>query len=210
MNLADGVAVRISAMCLAPNGRLVDRLLASDAVRGALLVDLALTSRMTSAEDSIVVDGTPTGFPPADRLLAAIIAEAERPLDGWLDERRIGLRDVAEANLASGRWELRPGLLGLRPRYTDRHIEQTERDLSRTASDWPVDATQEDACVTVIAEVSGLLDRELGVGQLPSPAVLASTGGADWLCPTVLEYLQAAAQRYRMEAGALSGGGFPL
>ena len=208
MNVADGVAVRISAMCLARNGRLVDRLLASDAVRGALLVDLALACRMTSAEDSIVVDGTPTAFAPADRLLAAMSAEAERPLDGWLDERRIGLRDVAEANVVTGRWERRPGLLGLRPRYTDRHIGQTERDLSRSASDWSTDASPEDACVTVIAATSGLLDRELGVGQLPSPAVLAATGDAEWLCPTVVEYLTRTAARYRHQAGALGIGSF--
>ncbi len=171
-------------------------------------MDLALSFRMTSADDSIVVDGTPTGFAPADRLLAAITAEAERPLDGWLDERRIGLRDVAEANVACGRWERRPGLLGLRPRYTDRHIEQTECDLSRSASDWPADASQEDACVTVIAAVSGLLDRGLGVGELPLPAVLAATGAAGWLCPAVVEYLTRTAARYRDQAGALGTGSF--
>ena len=35
------VAPRVSALCLGTNGRLTDRLLASDAVRAALLVDLA-------------------------------------------------------------------------------------------------------------------------------------------------------------------------
>lgn len=52
---------------------------------------------MESTDDSIVVDETPTGFAPADGLLAAIVVEPERSLDGWLDERRIGLREVADA-----------------------------------------------------------------------------------------------------------------
>ena len=200
------VAVRVSALCLEPGGRLPDRLLASDAVRAALLLDLALAGRMTSTEDSIVVDPTPIGFPPADRLLAAIDAEPERSLDGWLDERRIGLRDVVEANAASGRWERRPGLLGLRARYTDRYPEQTARDVARNAADWPADASPEDACVTVVAGASGLLDREFHLPADPPPALIAATGPAEWLCSSVVERLRQAHARYRDQAGALGGG----
>jgi hypothetical protein len=76
-------------------------------VRGGLLLDLALAARVESTEDSVVVDPTPTGFAPADRLLAAVAVEPERSLDSWLDERRIGLRDVAEAR-AAARWEPDP------------------------------------------------------------------------------------------------------
>jgi hypothetical protein len=202
----DWVAVRVSALCLGPGGRVPDRLLASDAVRAALLLDLALAGRMTSTEDSIVVDPTPTGFSPADRLLAAIEAEPERSLDGWLAERRIGLRDVVEANVASGRWERRPGLLGLRARYTDLYPEQTARDLARSASDWPADASPADACVTVVAGASGLLDPEFDLPVAPPPALLAATGPAAWLGPTVVEHLRQAHARYRDEAGALGGG----
>jgi Golgi phosphoprotein 3 (GPP34) len=200
------VAERVSALCLETGGRLPDRLLASDAVRAGLLLDLALAGRMTSTEDSIVVDPTPTGYAPADRLLAAIDAEPERSLDGWLEERRIGLRDVVEANVASGRWERRPGLLGLRPRYVDRYPEQTARDLARSGSDWPADASPQDACVTVVAGASGLLDPEFDLPVQPSPALLAATGPAEWLCPTVVEHLRQAHVRYRDQAGALGGG----
>jgi hypothetical protein len=75
VNLGDGVAVRVSALCLTPNGRLSGSLLASDAVRGALLLD-------------------------------------------------VGLSDVAEADVASGRWIRRRELLGLRPPYTNVHRDQ--------------------------------------------------------------------------------------
>jgi hypothetical protein len=206
VDLAEGVAVRVCALCLQPDGRLPVRLLSSDAVRAALLVDLALAGRMTAAEDSIVVDATPTGYAPADRLLAAIDAEPERSLDGWLAERRIGLRDVVAANVASGRWERRPGLLGLRSRYIDRHREQTARDLARSPSDRSADASPEDACVTVVAAASGLLDPSFDLPAEPPPDLIAATGPAAWLCPTVVEHLRRAHARYRDEAGALGGG----
>jgi hypothetical protein len=203
--LTDGVAVRISALCLTPNGRLSGRLLASDAVRGALLLDLALSGRLTSTDDSIVVDPTPTGFDPADRLLAAITAEPERSLDGWLSERRIGLRDVAEANVAAGRWQRRPGLLVLRRRYLDLRADQTGRDQARDPSDWPADATAADGCVTAVAGASGLLARHL-VAEAPSPAVLASAGPVAWLCTAVTDHLETAGRRYLAEKGALGDG----
>jgi hypothetical protein len=206
VDLTQGVAVRVSALCLDGAGRLPDRLLSSDAVRASLLVDLALSGRMTATEDSIDIDGTPTGFPPADRLLAAMAAESERPLDDWLAERRIGLRDVAEANVATGRWVRRTGMLGLRTRYVDQHRDRTARDLSRTGPDWPADGSPADACVTAIATASGLLDRALGLPEDPPPAVLAATGPAEWLCPTVVEHLREAHNRYRDQAGALGAG----
>ena len=200
------VAVRVSALCLAPDGRLSGRLLASDAVRGALLLDLALCGRLTSTDESIVVDPSPTGFGPADRLLAAVSAEPERSLDGWLAERRIGLHDVAAANVVSGRWGCRPGFLGLRPRYTDLHRHQTDRDLARRAAEWPTDATAADACVTVVAGAAGLLDQGRGLGEPPPPLVLTSAGPVAWLCTAVSDHLEAAGSRYRAEAGTMRDG----
>jgi hypothetical protein len=203
VNLADGVAVRVSALCLDQAGRPSDRLIASDAVRAGLLVDLALAGRLTSAEDMIVVDGTPTGFPPADRLLAAMTAEPERSLDGWLGERRVGLRDVVAANVATGRWERRTGLPGVAPRYTDHHRDQTAEDRSRSAFDPPGDGSATDACVTVVAAAGSLLVRGGGVDVVTSPVVLAATGPAQWLCPTVVDHLVRADDRYRAQADAL-------
>jgi hypothetical protein len=206
VNLGDGVAVRVAALCLDRTGRLPNRLLSSDAVRAGLLVDLALAGRMTTTDDSIVIDETPTGFAPADRLLAAMVAESERSLDDWLAERRVGLRDVVAANLAAGRWERRAWPFGLRARYADRHREQTRRDLSRSMADWPEHASPADACVTVVAAAGGLLDRHGGSPQHPTPAVLAATGPTEWLCPTIVEHLQQADARYRAQAGALGSG----
>jgi hypothetical protein len=205
MELDGGVAVRVAALCLDPNGRLAEWLICSTAIRAALLVDLALAGRLESTDDSIVVDETPTGFPPADRLLAAVAVEPERSLDGWLDERRIGLRDVAEANVASGRWEIAYGRLPTIRRYLDRLPEATERDRrlpGRTPlSEW----TPSDAAVAVIALAAGLLEPpdEPATPQL----LLFRTEPARWLCEAVREHLAAVKVRNSWTAAVLGAGG---
>jgi Golgi phosphoprotein 3 (GPP34) len=206
VDLAGGVAVRVSALCLDSLGRLADRLLYGTAVRAGLMLDLALAGRLESEHDSIVVDGMPTGFAAADRLLAAIAVEPERSLDEWLDETRLGLRDVAEANVASGRWQLRRGPFGFGRRYVDRSAEQTALDLRRPLEVPTTERTPEDACVIAIACASGLLERDTALAEPPPAAVPAAAGRAEWLCTAVVEHLLVTGQRYRSEAGALGAG----
>jgi hypothetical protein len=202
-DLADGVAVRVASLALDSGGRLSDKLLVGIAVRGGLLLDLALAGRVESDADSVVVDPRPTGFGPADNLLAAIAVERERSLDGWLDEKRVRLRDVAEANVASGRWERRAAPWGLGRRYTDLRSGRTARDRamlpSRTDASW----TREDACVAAVACAAGLLERESG---RPRRDLILATGDVAWLCSAVVEHLLVADARYRAQAGALGAG----
>jgi hypothetical protein len=199
-DLTGGVAVRMSALCLSADGSLGSFSLWDDAARGALLLDLALAGRLESLEDSIVVDAEPTGFPPADALLAAIGAEPERALDGWLAERRLGLRHLAAANVGSGRWSMRRDLFARR-RYVDLRSEATRADARRARDTDPVDWTPADACVMVLAAAASL--RIAG----PAPdaeAVLPRTGPAAWLGEAVLDHLRLAAMRYGTEASGLS------
>jgi hypothetical protein len=199
--LTGGVAVRVSALCLTSAGRLADWSICGPAVRGGLLLDLALAGRVEQTEESIVVDETPTGFVPADRLLAAIAIEPERSLDGWLDERRIGLRDVVEANLACGRWVRHR--LRLRPdSYEDRAVERSAQDLTRSPAGPPDGWTPTDVCVTAVAGAAGLLDRDTGAPQAAAPTVLAAAGSCAWLCEAVAEHLVATATRYRLRNAA--------
>jgi hypothetical protein len=200
VELSGGVAVRISALCLSDDGRLGDRVLWDAAVRGGLLLDLALSGRVESTDDSIVIDETPTGFEPADRLLAAIGAEPERSLDEWLAERRLGLRDVVAANVASGRWTESRGVFGLGRRFADGAAGQTTADRRRSATDEPLGWSAADACVTAVAAAGGLLSRETGYSLPPSPAVVAATGAVSWLCEAVVDHL-------RLEAGRSAGVG---
>ena len=198
--LTGEVAVRVSALCLTSAGRLADWSICGPAVRGGLLLDLALAGRVEQTTESIVVDETPTGFVPADRLLAAIAIEPERSLDGWLDERRIGLRDVVEANLACGRW-VRHRLRFRPDTYEDRAVERSARDLSRRPGGPPDGWTPADACVTAVAAAAGLLDRDTGAPQVLDETVLAAAGSSAWLCEAVAEHLFTTATRYRLRAG---------
>jgi hypothetical protein len=203
MELDDGVAVRVAALCLDPAGRLSDRLVCAPAVRGGLLLDLALAGRIEQDDESIEVDPTPTGFDPADRLLAAIGVENERSLDDWLDERRIGLREVTGAAVASGRWELHRGPLGFGRRCVDRVPDRTaaDRQLHRDQrSDW----TAADTCVWAVAAAAGLLERDsLGPADAVPTDVMATADRAAWLCTAVVEHLQGLTSRYALQTAGL-------
>jgi Golgi phosphoprotein 3 (GPP34) len=206
VDLTSGVAVRVAALCLEESGRPADRVICGDAVRGGLLLDLALARRVESTDESIAVDPTPTGFGPADRLLAAIAVEPERSLDGWLAERRLRPRDVADGAVASGRWEVRAGRFGLARRYTDLRREETEADLRRSSAVADASWTPVDACVTAVAAAAGLLDRGVWWPERPADAVIAATGPVAWLCTAVVDHLLLAFERYSGQAGALGSG----
>jgi hypothetical protein len=209
VDLTGGIAVRTAGLCLLENGKLADWSICSDAVRAGLLLDLALTGRIAHTAESIEVDPTPTGFLPADRLLAAVAAEPERSLDDWLGESRIGLRDLVEANEASGRWQ-RQRLRFRRDRFVDLHEAQAALDLVREPTDPPDGWTVEDACVTAIAGASGLLDPDRdffsaggGWPVEPSEEVLAATGPVAWLCAAAVDHLRRTVMNYRVYASGL-------
>ena len=207
VDLTAGVAVRFSALCLDPAGRLGDYALWQTAVRGAVLVDLALAGRLTQTDQSITIDETPTGFVPADNLLRAIAVEYERSLDWWIDHGPVRLRDVAAANVASGRWSVTRPLL--RRRYEDLHPEATVRDRARGTrypDSWPSDSTWSagTAAVTAIACAAG------APGDIPVPPpdeLVAGTGPARWLCQAVIEHL---AEAHARNQQAAVGGGSPM
>lgn len=207
MDLTAGVAVRLSALCLDPAGRLGDYALWQTAVRGAVLVDLALAGRLTQTDESITIDETPTGFTPADNLLRAITVEYERSLDWWIDHGPVRLRDVAAANVASGRWAVSGPLF--RRRYIDLRPEATQRDHARGTrypDVSPTDGTwsPETAAVGAIACAAG------APGDLPVPPpeeLVARTGAARWLCQAVIEHL---AEAHARNQQAAVGGGSPM
>jgi hypothetical protein len=191
-DLASGVAVRFSSLCLDAGGRLRDYAIWDAGVRGALLVDLALAARLAQTEDSVTVDERPTGFRPADRLLAAIAVEPERDLDWWLDHGGVGMPDLAEANVAAGRWSIGRRLLVRR--YTDvdptAAVQDRARDPRRPEPDW----TPETAAVMAIALASGAVEPP---PDPPDEALLALTGPVRWIVEAVVDHLTWAHARNR-------------
>jgi hypothetical protein len=204
VDLTRGVAVRLSAFCLDDDsGRLRTYDLWDVAVRGALLVDLALAGRVAQEQHSVVVDATPTGFAPADRLLAAMAVEPARPLDEWMDRGPVDLADVVRDNLRSGRWTARWTLLGRRYRVRDEQARETDIVAThRPRDDW----TPATAALAAIGDASGISDMSPGE---PAEGLLEPTGPVRWLCEAVVDHLQVAHRRNLLQAGAADGVGSP-
>jgi hypothetical protein len=204
--VVDRVAVRVAALCLDERSKLRDWVICGPAVRAGLLLDLALSGRIEQTDDSVVIDPTPIGFAPADLLLAAVEVEPERSLDGWLEERRIGLRHVVDAAVRAGRWQEWRGPLGFGRRYVDLAEERTAVDRHRLPADEPTGWSPQDAGVTAIGAVAGLL-VPLGSPERPSPAVVSATREAAWLCEAVVDHLEVLRIRYASQTAGL---GSPL
>jgi hypothetical protein len=204
-DLTRGVAVRLSAFCLTEGGKLRRYDIWDVAVRAALLVDLALAGRVTHEEDSVVIDAIPTGFEPADRLLAPIAVEPERPLDWWMDRGGVDLGDLVEDNVASGRWHRHWTPLGRRYSLADggqRTSDAAELRRVPTTAAWDAPT----ATVALIWDTSGITDMRPGE---PAAGILEHTGDVRWLAQAVVEHLQEAHRRNLRQAGAADGVGSP-
>ncbi|MGY1804065.1 GPP34 family phosphoprotein [Blastococcus sp. SYSU D00922] len=202
MDLSEGVAVRLAAICLTDDGRLREFDIWDTAARGALLVDLTRAGRLADEHDSISTDLTPTGFPPADRLLAAIEVEPERPLAWWLDHGGVRMEDVADAAVTAGRWAVRRTLLGRR--YEDLHPLDTDEPTEGWRPDEGLQP--EAAAVTALATACGAWGRR---PEEVAEEDLAATGALRWICETVTGHLHEAQRRNLRAAGAADGTGSP-
>jgi hypothetical protein len=206
-DLTSGVAVRLSAFCLTGAGKLRRYDIWDVAVRAALLVDLALSGRVTQEEDSVVVDPTPTGFAPADALLAPIAVEPERALDWWMDRGAVDLGDLVRDNVDSGRWRRFWTPLGRRYAVEVGSPSADAAELAETP-ETPETAGRDPAtaAVAVIGDTSGITDMRPGE---PADGLLEHTGGVRWLCEAVVDHLQVAHRRNLRQAGAADGTGSP-
>jgi hypothetical protein len=203
MDLSDGVAARLAAVCLDDDGRLREYDIWDTAARGALLVDLVRAGRLVDDPDSISVDPTPTGFAPADRLLAAMEVEPERPLTWWIDHGGVRLEDIAEACAQAGRWTEERRLLGRRFEVVAPEQAVADRGLDESRPD---DMPPEAAAVAVLATACGARLRR---PEPASDADLAATGPWRWICETVTAHLEQTHRHNLRAAGAADGGTVP-
>jgi hypothetical protein len=190
----DSVSLRLAALAL-DRGRLTDDLVTALAVRGTLLVDLALRGRVRDTEDAIEFDDPPTGFVPADRLLA----EGAGSLTDLLRRGPVDQRDLAAEHVRRGSWTVRRRLPGTR--YDDGRAERTAADERALEEPQRSAWTPEDAALAAVAGTLGLLatPRERAGEEL-----LAHTGPVRWLVDPVVEEVDRAITRGRLLRGAVT------
>jgi hypothetical protein len=197
-----GVAARVAGLALDDDGGLPDDAYAAVAVRGGLLVDLALAHRLDQDDDSIELDPTPTGRAAADRALDELGALDGRTLDWWLQHSHLGLDDLAAALVADGTWAPLPARpLHRRPRFEVRDTATVERDRALLDRSEPVadpGADPSDAAVVAIAVAAGLRGGQAGAAG-PEDR-LRRTGPVEWVCRVVVDLLT----RARIDGRAVS------
>jgi hypothetical protein len=182
-----GVAARIAAFSLDDDGLLRWDAYLAIAVRGGLLVDLALAGRLAQTEDSIELDSAPIGWPPADRALAELESLDGQSLDWWLGHSHLDPDDVATALVQDGVWD-EAGRRGRprRPLFTERDPEPGLRDIALLGGTRAAE-TVEDAAVLSIIDASGVPDLR---DPVPTDTdLLARTGPVSWVCELVIAYI---------------------
>ena len=189
----DSVSMRLAALAL-DGGRLTDDLVTALAVRGSLLVDLALRGRVRETEDAVEFDDPPTGFPPADRLLAESASLTDLLRGGGVDQQ-----DLAAEHLRRGSWTARRRLLGTR--YVDHRADRTQADEQALEEPAREERTPQDASLAAIAGTLGLLATPR---ECAGEGLLAHTRPVRWLVDLVVEEVDRAITRGRFMRGAVS------
>jgi hypothetical protein len=189
----DSVSMRLAALAL-DGGRLTDDLVTALAVRGTLLVDLALRGRVRETEDAVEFDDPPTGFPPADRLLAESASLTDLLRGGGVDQQ-----DLAAEHLRRGSWTARRRLLGTR--YVDHRADRTRADEQALEEPAREQWTPQDASLAAIAGTLGLLATPR---ERAGEGLLAHTEPVRWLVDLVVEEVDRAITRGRFMRGAVS------
>lgn len=189
----DSVSMRLAALAL-DRGRLTDDLVTALAVRGSLLVDLALRGQVRDTADAVESDDPPTGFPPADRLLA----DGAASLTDLLRSGPVDQQDLAAEHLRRGSWTARRRLLGTR--YDDHRAERTRADEQLLEDPVREEWAPQDASLAAIAGTLGLLDapRERAPEEL-----LGHTEPVRWLVDVVVDEVHRMITRGRFMSGAV-------
>jgi hypothetical protein len=190
VNLAEQhAATRLVRLCLHPDGTLPRSPLLASTARAALLADLALHEALTSTADGLGLDTTPTGFIPADNLLAAVAAEPDKSMEWWLRRGTDAVRDIVADLLATGVWTRR--LTGVSRRYRDTDPAGVKTDAVGV-HDILDGATADRPSTAVLAALVGVVgtDEQPG-GQHSTDSELAACGAASWLMSDLIDYLLA-------------------
>ncbi|MCU1667929.1 MAG: hypothetical protein JWP40_856 [Blastococcus sp.] len=172
--------MRLVSLVLDRHGRLSDSAIFAIAVRGTLLVDLALRHRITDVGNAIEIDRQPTGFPPADRLLVSPI----KSLDDVVRHGPVNQRDLAAEHVRRGTWSISGHWL--RRRYIDESPEQTSRDKTRLTTNLSRLWDRADAALALVGLRLGVLSTS---EPEPTEELLQASEPVRWLVQLTLDQI---------------------
>jgi hypothetical protein len=169
----------LPAVSMRPRPALLD-----STVRAAVLIDLALSGALVGAGGGIEVDTDPTGFDPADRLLASVVAQPDRQIGWWLYHAPLTLDDLAKELIVRDTWERRGALR----RYRDLHPDQRAAEMERLVhAAERGDCTPTQAATAALLELLPLPKDHAGFG---TSDLVAQSGDAAWIMPDLLDNLR--------------------
>jgi hypothetical protein len=150
--------------------------LANAVIRGALLLDLAASRLVVAREGLVHASATQSGFPPADRLLAAIAGETEPDLRQLLWRNHVGVAEVIAEFVTRGWWEPLPRKLwSPRRRYRPTHLLDS--------------STRDPKAAQVERWMMALFDRTTDTDDIEAEAADAEVGAMSWLAGPILHEL---------------------
>jgi hypothetical protein len=149
-------------------------------VRGALLLDLALARLVTPAGRGLHASAPQSGFPPADRLLGAIVVADAADLGQLVWRAPVGMEQVIAEFVSRGWWERAPApWWRRRPRYRPTDL----------ISAGVRDPKAEQLVRVMMALFDGTADTDAMEADVQAEADAGRFGPASWLAPAVLHEL---------------------
>jgi hypothetical protein len=174
----------------------------AEAMRGALLIDLARHGNLSRSNEVNRIDTAPTGMALADELLHDMSTHPKRRLDVWMQRGTPHLHEFIAELLADGFWTVkRHRLLIDHARYSDKdavlyeHLHGTLVGIIHGKA--PADERQ--AALAALANVTGLGEPGPYLNHLPAH-ILAATHDLGWIVTEVTTFL------YEAQGNAIAAG----
>jgi hypothetical protein len=174
------------------SGKLKHDNVIAEALRGALLIDLARLGRLTHDDAGTQVDTTPTGMAQADELLHDVDTHPKRSMEVWLQRGEVHLHEFIAELLADGLWTVkRHGINANHARYVDRdaaHYQELHAVLVSVIAGEVAPADHRQAALAALAEVTGLAGPGAGLQQ-SGGGLLKHCGDLAWIVADVTRFL---------------------
>jgi hypothetical protein len=185
----------------ADSGKLRHLGVIDDATRGALLIDLVRTGRLTPDGVPQSAATTTSGFALADELVHRMVEHPKQPMQVWLQRGIPHLHEFIAELLVDGDWTLeRHGITATHARYVDRdahHYDELRADLIEDIGGRRAPANPREAAVAALANVTGLGVPSPRLHPLPEH-LRAACGELTWIVAEVTTFLY----DFQADAGA--------